>query len=90
MTRLLLVEDDERVGYVDTEKPEVEYNGDDGAVLGYIVDQVGKYKGAPSDDHNGPDQFFDGEELEEWIYHVEDEHQDEFDATFKVKEAGSD
>lgn len=89
MTRLLLIEDGEQVGYVETEKPDVQYNGDDPSVLGLVVDQVGKYKGAPSDDHSGPDQFFEGDQLENWLHHIEDEFEDEFDNEFEVREAPS-
>lgn len=85
MTRLMLVKRGNVIGYVDTDEGEAEYNGDDPFVKGLVEQAAGKYLGAPSDDLSGPNQYFDGEELEEYIRELPDEH-DEVD--FIVKEAG--
>lgn len=73
MTILILVEDQERIGFVDTESGDAEYNGDDPFIKGLVVQSAGKYLGAPSDDLGGPNQYFVGEELEAYIRDLPDE-----------------
>ncbi len=74
MAHLVLIEDGEQVGYVDTEAGEGEYNGPDPAMKGLIDDQVGKYLGGPEGEPGGPDAHFDGEDLEAYVRSLPEEY----------------
>lgn len=87
MTHLVLIEDGQQVGYVDTEKGEGEYTGEDPFVRGLVNSQVGKYLGGPEGEPNGPDAHFDGEELEAYIRGLPEEHEE---VTFVVRERDAD
>jgi hypothetical protein len=83
MTELILIKDDEQVGYIDTEAGEGGYMGDDPFVRGLVNSQVGKYLGGQEGQPNGPSAYFTGEELAEYIRGLPDEHEE---VEFAVRE----
>lgn len=87
MTHLVLIEDGQQVGYVDCEKGEGEYTGDDPFVRGLVNSQIGKYLGGPEGEPNGPSQYFDGEELEAYIRGLPEEYEE---VEFVVRERDAD
>jgi hypothetical protein len=87
MPHLVLIRDGEQVGYVDTEKGEGEYTGEDPFVRGLVNSQVGKYLGGVEGEPNGPSDYFDGEELEAYIRELPAEYEE---VEFTVRERDAD
>lgn len=74
MTRLTLVEDGDPVGYVDTETLETEYDGSEEDVE-FLIDKIdgrGVEVGPPADNPDGPNEYLEGEALEEYVREIAD------------------
>lgn len=74
MTRLTLIEDGDPVGYVDTDTLETEYTGseEDVAILIDEIEEDGVNVGPPADNPDGPDEYLEGEALEEYVRNLAD------------------
>lgn len=86
MTELILIDDGEQVGYIDTDEGVGGYVGDDPFVRGLVNSQVGKYLGGKPGQPNGPSDYFTGDPLEDYIRGLPTEHDE---VTFMVKERGA-
>jgi hypothetical protein len=87
MPHLVLIEDGAQVGYVDTEKGEGEYTGEDPFVRGLVNPKIGMSLGSPADQRNGPTEYLVGDRLEEYIRGLPEEHDE---VEFVVRERDAD